>query len=268
MKQDEIDEVQEIPEDRPKKVPRILPTSREEYYSSKRRAENRKIEYTPSTFSVNLFEEEETEKEQTPEKPHFEAVKKDESMTIWDIFTMIPICLTAFSFLWHLVWQEVFPLVHSIIDFLMVVYHVVWIWISSDKKELDSVQTAGMALCIFLEILMIGIYSDMSHWYLQFLFSIPLALLLVIVFAAILDKVDKKGKIMGFFMECLWFFVVVFGLFAGANHFRWIGFCQLLGIILTMLTPLVSDESPTKKEYILACLSATVALSVFFGVGE
>jgi len=264
----DIPEEKPSEEERPKKIPRVLPVSREEYYARRRRIDN-DGQYIPSTFSVKLEEKQEKkeEKKENLPPPVKKTIKVDNPVTIFDFLTMIPVILTAVSLLWHMTWEEVHPLLHSIIDFGLILYHSLWILFFIVGDKLEDTETMLSVTSIILEIAMLGKYGDMSHAYLQCMFSVPLMLVLLIIFLVLGENTGKRGKFAIVFGESLWLSVVMFPLWRGVHHFRWIGLCQLIGVFLTSLSLMLSKKALMKKNFIFMILSGAGILAVILGLG-
>ncbi len=269
-------ELPNMPEERDpqqptKKIPRILPTSREEY-ESRRRYFGSRTEYFPSTFNVDLdeYEDDEDEEEEVLQEvpPPKQKKVQDNPVTIFDFLMMIPIFFTTASFVWHLALQEVHPILHSILDFVIVVYYLVSIIFFASKEKLDDAQILLMVMCAFLEVALLGVYGDMSHVYLQCMFSVLLALSISLVFALTVTGETKRGTFTSIFGRCLWFGAVIFLLWRRIANFRWIGFCQLTGLFLTTLLSALSGSKITKGDACFAILSIVAMLAVIFGFGS
>ncbi len=266
----------DIPEERPseepiKKIPRILPVSREEY-DSRRRYAGDKTEYSlSSVFSVNLEdddEEEEEEEKVSQKAPPKQETVQNNSLTIFDFLMMIPVFFTSVSWVWHLTLQEVHPNLHSIIDFVLIIYYLISVLFFSSKEKLDDAQILLMVACDILEIALLGIYGDMSHIYLQCMFSIPLSLAIWLVFALMVAGETERGAFTSIFGQCFWFGAVMFLLWKGVENFRWIGFCQLTGIFMTTLLPVFSSGKITKKDGFFMLISVIAMFAVIFGFGR
>ncbi len=254
-----------------RKIPRILPTSREEY-ESRRRYFGSRTEYFPSTFNVDLDEYEDDDEDELEEvlqeaPPPKQKDTPDIPVTIFDFLMMIPIFFTTASFVWHLALQEVHPILHSILDFVIVIYYVVSIIFFSSKEKLDDAQILLMVMCAFLEVALLGVYGDMSRIYLQCMFSILLSLSISLVFALTVTGGTKRGMFTSIFGRCLWFGAVIFLLWRRIANFRWIGFCQLTGLFLTTLLSALSGSKITKGDACFMLLSIIAMGAVIFGFG-
>lgn len=265
----------DIPEERPseefpKKIPRILPVSREEYDSHRRYAGER-TEYFPSTFNVNLEDDDEEEEETTEEQKSVFVEEKrpqEEAKTSWiHILTMLPAFLTGISVFWHIVFQETAPFWHSIIDFVLILYATIW-GIFIVKEDNNSVSDVMLLLsAVIFDIAMLGIYADKQSMLLQLLFTIPFASILLLISTIIAYQEGKKGFLHGFLLICVWFLTVTGMLALKVKYFRWMGFIHLVNIIISVL--LVGWENGTKKkQYLLLALFAVIeAVAVVIGFG-